>query len=188
MSPRPSLSTLSVSLAAAVALLTAAPAAGQTAGAPSQTAVASADAFARAAAENGLAELMLSYVALQKAREGPVEGFAWTMIEHHGSAVGDLAQTLGGAPGVLPGGLPMQPSAEQVREIERLRGLDGEAFDRAYVAHQVEAHREAVAVYEAGSRVADDAVARYAATTLPVLRAHLEIAQMMRARVEEAGR
>ena len=182
------LPTLLVSLSAA-ALLTAAPATGQTADAPSRTDAPSADAFAQAATESGLAQLMLSYVALQKAREGAVEDFAWTMIEHHGSAIGDLAQTLGGSPGVLPAGLPMQPSAEQAAEIERLRGLSGGAFDRAYVEHQVEAHREAVALHEAGAQVADPDVARYAATTLPVLRAHLEIAEMMRTRVQDgAGR
>ena len=112
----------------AVALIAASPALGQTAPEPrasTQAADLSADAFARAAAESGLAQLMMSYVALQEAREGPAEDFAWTMIEHHGSALGDLAQTLGNAPGVLPGGLPMEPSAEQAREIERLRALGG---------------------------------------------------------------
>ena len=184
---------LLLSLSAA-ALFAAAPALAQTAGmaepgTPSQTADLSAEAFARAATENGLAELMLSYVALQKAREGAVEDFSWTMIEHHGSAIGGLAEALSGQPSVLPAGLPMGPSAEQVQEIERLRGLAGDAFDQAYFEHQVEAHREVIALYEAGSRVADEGVARYAATTLPLLRAHLEIAQMKRAQVQEsAGR
>ena len=181
-----------VSLSVVAALFVSTPAVAQTAGmsdraATSQTADLSTEAFARGATESGLAQLMMSYLALQKAREGPVEDFAWTMIEHHGSSVGDLAQSLGGQQSLLPDGLPMGPSAEQVQAIERLRGLEGEAFDEAYFEHQLAAHREAIALYEAGSRVADEGVARYAATTLPLLRAHLEIAQMKRTRVQDGA-
>ena len=180
-------------LSLSVALFASAPVLAQTPGmsdrgATSQTADLTTEAFARAATESGLAELMTSYLALQKAREGAVEDFAWTMIEHHGSSIGDLAQSLGGQQTLLPAGLPMGPNAEQVREIERLRGLTGEAFDEAYLEHEVQAHRETIALYEAGSRVDDEGVARYAATSLPVLRAHLEIAQMKQARMQEMAR
>ena len=180
-------------LSLSVALFASAPVLAQTAGTPdramtSPAADLSTEAFARAATESGLAELMMSYLALQKAREGAVEDFAWTMIEHHGSSIGDLAQSLGGQQTLLPAGLPMGPNAEQVREIERLRGLTGEAFDEAYLEHEVQAHRKAIALYEAGSRVDDEGVARYAATSLPVLRAHLEIAQMKQARMQEMAR
>lgn len=174
-----------VSLSLAVALFAAAPAAGQTMGTADHGDHAgdlSTDAFARAAAESGLAQLMASYLALQEATgEGPAEDFAWTMINHHGSAIGDLAQSLSDGSDALP----MEPSAEQVQEVERLGRLEGEAFDQAYFDHQVEAHRAAVALYEAGSRVDDEAVAQYAMTTLPVLRAHLEIAEMKRAKVRD---
>ena len=184
---------LLASLSVVAALFASAPATAQTTGmsqngATSPTADLSAEAFARDATESGLAQLMLSYLALQKAREGSVEDFAWTMIGHHGSSVGDLAQSLGGQQTLLPAGLPTGPSDEQVQDIERLRGLSGEAFDEAYFEHQLEVHREAIALYEAGSRVDDEGVAQYAATTLPILRAHLEIAQMKQARIEEMER
>ena len=178
--PRPTAKPL-VLLLAAVALFASAPATGQTADL-------SAEDFAQSATESGLTQLMLSYLALQKAREGPVEDFAWTMIEHHGSSIGGLAQSLGGQQSLLPAGLPMGPSAEQARTIERLRSLDGEAFDEAYFEHQLEAHREAIALYEAGSQVDAEGVAQYAATTLPILQAHLEIAQMKQTEVAEAMR
>lgn len=135
------------------------------------------DAFARAAAENSLSEMLMSSLALQKSNDDRVRDYAWTMIDHHARATGDLAEALPEAAAVLP----TEPSSEQQATIRRMQGMTGAQFDQAYLSGQVESHRRAVALFEGGSRLADPKVSDYARSTLPVLRAHLEIAQQKQA-------
>lgn len=63
--------------------------------------------------------------------------------------------------------------------LERLKGAE---FDRAYMQHMVQAHREAVQLFDRGSRDATDPqVKAFASSTLPTLRGHLESAQSLAA-------
>jgi len=139
------------------------------------------DEFAQAAAQDNLAEVQMSALALQKTNDRRVEEFAWTMLDHHGRAMGDLAEALGEGAALLPS----EPSAEQTATLEQMRSLEGTEFDEAYLAHQLEAHQAAIAVYEGGEQVSDERVATYARSTLPTLRAHLEIAQIWQAQPPE---
>lgn len=133
------------------------------------------DAFARQAAQNSLTEVLLSAMALQKSDDKRVDDHAWTMLDHHSRAMGDLADALSAEAAPLPA----EPNAEQTATLERMRGLDGAEFDTAYFTHQVEAHGAAIRLFEqAGDLSGDDErIADYARVTLPVLEAHLEIAQ-----------
>lgn len=131
------------------------------------------DAFAQQAARNSLSEVLLSAMALQKSNDKRVDDHAWTMLDHHSRAMGDLADALSAEAGPLPS----EPSAEQTAVLERMRGLDGTAFDDAYFAHQLEAHGEAIRLFEQAGALDDEEVANYARVTLPVLEAHRAIAQ-----------
>jgi putative membrane protein len=134
----------------------------------------SVDSFAQAAAQSSLSEVLMSAMALQKTNDKRVEENAWTMLDHHARAMGDLAEALG--PDAAS--LPTEPSAEQTAMLEEMKGMDGEAFDQAYFKHQVEAHTKGVSVFEQGQTLSDEKVAAYARTTLPILKAHLEIVQI----------
>lgn len=131
------------------------------------------DGFARAAAENNLSEIMLATMALQKTSDKRVQDDAWTMLDHHSRALGDLAEALNDGAAALP----TEPRAEQKAMLQRMRGLNGSQFDQAYFTHQLEAHQRAVSLFEQGQQLADQKLAQYARTTLPVLRAHREITQ-----------
>lgn len=131
------------------------------------------DALARSAAESNLGEVLMSAMALQKTSDKRVQGNAWTMLDHHSRALGDLAEVL--SDGAAP--LPTEPGAEQKQMLERLRSLQGTQFDQAYLAHQVEAHQRSVSLCEQASQLPAEKVANYARITLPVLRAHAEIVQ-----------
>ena len=161
------------SFAALAALLAAVPAT-VPARQAQQAAAASVDDFVRVAAQNSLAEVALSAMALQKTQNRRVQVYAWMMLEHHARGLGALAEALG--PDAAP--LPTQPSAEQTATLQRMRGLNGAQFDQAYLAHELQAHERAIRVFEQGSRVSDRKVAQYASTTLPILRAHHEIARI----------
>lgn len=163
-----------LSFAVTAALLASMPATAS--GQPRQQAAASADVdtFARAAAQNSLTEVLLASMALQKTSDRRVREYAWTMLDHHARAMGDLAEALSAGAAALP----TEPSAEQSAALERLRGMSGAQFDQAYLAHETSAHQRAVIVFEQGSRVSDRQVAQYASTTLPILRAHREIVEI----------
>ncbi len=131
------------------------------------------DAFARAAAENNLSQVLLSSMALQKTNDKRVQDNAWTMLDHHSRAMGELAEALSeGA-----ASLPTEPSNEQKANLQRMRDLSGAQFDQAYFAYQIEAHQRAINLFERAGQVSDRKVAQYARVTLPVLRAHREVAQ-----------
>jgi len=132
------------------------------------------DEFASTAAQNNLTEVLLSTMALQKTTDKRVQDYAWTMLDHHARATGDLAEAL--SPGAAA--LPTEPNAEQQATVQRMGQMNGTQFDQAFFDYQLQAHQRAVSLFEQGGRLSDEAVARYARATLPVLRAHLEITQL----------
>jgi hypothetical protein len=74
--------------------------------------------------------------------------------------------------------VPVTPGQNQMQAIERLQGLSGEEFDKAYFEHQAEAHQKAVSLFEKGAESAQsEELQRFAEMKLPLLRAHLEIAK-----------
>ena len=130
--------------------------------------------FATNAAQNGVAEIVLSSLALQKSDNQRIIDFSAMMIDHHSSAMIDLMKALNEGEMTVP----IMPGAEQMQAIERLRGLSGEQFEQAYFQHQVEAHQKAVSVFEQGAEAArSEDLARFAEMKLPLLRAHLELAE-----------
>ncbi len=141
------------------------------------------DTFAQQAAQNSLSEVLLSAMALQKSDDKRVDDHAWTMLDHHSRALGDLADALdrNAAP------LPSEPSDEQVAELERMRGLDGTAFDQAYFAHQIDAHGKAIQLFTQAGDLSDEMVANYARVTLPILQAHQDITQYRQEQPPQPG-
>ena len=131
------------------------------------------DEFAQAAAQNSLSEVLLSTMALQKSNDKRVDDQAWTMLDHHSRAMGDLADAL--SPDAAA--LPSEPSAEQKAVLQRMQGLQGTEFDQAYFQHQMEAHEKAIEVFEQAGNLDDQSVANYARVTLPILQAHQSITE-----------
>jgi putative membrane protein len=130
--------------------------------------------FMRQAAQAGLFEVRKSELALTRSHNRQVRQFAAQMIRDHTKANQELKQ-LAARKGVR---LPHRPNAHQRRIIRRLARLDGKQFDCAYMAVQVRAHLQAIAIFRREVRHGHDpAVKAYAARTLPVLRMHLRMAR-----------
>src|SRR5438105_3300626 len=67
---------------------------------------------------------------------------------------------------------------------DRLSGLSGADFDRAYMSEMVRDHTEDVALFEREAQSASDAdVKAYAARSLPTLREHLALARQVNSEV-----
>jgi putative membrane protein len=130
--------------------------------------------FMRQAAQAGLFEVTKSQLALDRSDNRHVRQFAAQMIRDHTKANQELKQ-LAASKGVR---LPRRPNAHQRMIIRRLARLSGTHFDCAYMAVQVRAHLQAIAIFRREVRQGrDPAVQAYAASTLPVLRMHLRMAR-----------
>lgn len=80
-------------------------------------------------------------------------------------------------------------SASAQRTMERLQGLSGADFDRAFVQQMVSDHKRAVADFQrAAARASDSDVRRFAQQTLPGLQEHLQQARTLGARLASRSR
>jgi putative membrane protein len=92
--------------------------------------------FAKSAAAGGLAEVQGGQLALKNAQSDQVKQFAQKMIDDHTKANDDLKQVA--EKNNLT--LPTEPTAKDQAEMKKLEGLQGAAFDKAYMAHMVKDH------------------------------------------------
>lgn len=130
--------------------------------------------FARKAAAAGMDEIAAGKIAQQRATNDQVRQFAQRMVEDHGKA-GEELRRVASAQGIT---LPekLDKSAEQ--DIDKLTKLNGSAFDKAYMKHNVGAHKKAVKDFgKEASAGKDEALKRFAAQTLPTLKEHERLAE-----------
>jgi putative membrane protein len=142
-------------------------------------------AFLKQAAQNGLAEVEGSKLALTKAQNTQVKAFAQQMVDDHGKANEEL-KTLASAKGVE---LPAEPSVAQKAKMKSLHTADGADFDRRYAdTLGVAAHEDTVKLFQkASTGAADPQVKAFATKTLPTLQHHLQMAKDMKAATSKEG-
>jgi putative membrane protein len=141
--------------------------------------------FMKKAAEGGLAEVEGSKLAVDKAVNTQVKGFAQQMVDDHGKA-NEALKALAARKGVE---LPTEPSMAQRASLHVLHSADGAAFDRRYAdALGVDAHRDTVRLFQkAATSAADPDVKAFAGKLLPTLQHHLEMATEMKRVTEKEG-
>src|SRR5207245_801947 len=122
------------------------------------------------AATGGTAEVELGRVATQRAVRPSVRSFAERMVADDGRANAELA-ALARRKGLdVPTAL--EPSQQAMRD--RLSGLSGPDFDRAYMSEIVRDHTEDIALFERTADISSDQDLKALATGwLPMLRDHL---------------
>jgi len=133
-----------------------------------------AQGFATRAAQGGMAEVELGRLASQKAQNAEVKKFAQMMVQDHTNANTEL-KSLAGKKNIT---LPTALDAEHKAVMDKLQGLTGAEFDKAYMDAMVEDHEKTVDLFQAQADDGDDAdVKAFAAKTLPKIRQHLEMAE-----------
>ena len=131
--------------------------------------------YADRAARNGMTEIALGALAVQKSDDYRAEHFGEMMVQHHAPAALELSRLAQANPDLI---LPVLPSAEQLAEIERLSGLEGDEFEDAYFAYQVMAHEKALKLFKEGAENARTAKLReFFEVMVPLMEAHLEMAR-----------
>lgn len=130
--------------------------------------------FAKKAALGGMAEVELGKLAAEKATDPAVKQFAQRMVDDHSKANDQLKAVAQSANITLPTG--MDPKDEALRD--KLSGMSGAAFDRAYMRHMLEDHNKDVKEFQhEASAGKNDALKQFAAQTLPTLQEHQKMAR-----------
>src|SRR2546423_4317974 len=173
---------------AALAFMEAAAAQGASAPQPgaSAGAVARGDSrFLHDAAQGGMAEVRASRMAVDKAVNTQVKGYAQQMVDDHAKA-DEALKALAAKKGVT---LPAEPSLAQKAKLELLSSSDGASFDRRYASTWgVSAHRDTVRLFQkAATSAADPDIKAYAAKTLPTLQHHLQMAGELKVVASKEG-
>ena len=96
------------------------------------------DEYVKLTLEGGLFAMKSSELALEKGVEGAVKTFAELEIGEQDAVKAVLTSTGVAAPTELDG--------EEVELMERLRGLEGDEFAKAYLDGQVKGHEELLAI------------------------------------------
>jgi putative membrane protein len=136
--------------------------------------------FVTKAAQGDRAEVDLANLALQKSNNSDVKEFAQRMVDDHSKNqqdVDNLASKLSLT-------APSDVSAEQRQEKDRLQGLSGDQFDRAYARLMLQDHRKDVNEFKREKQMARNSdLKQYVNQTLPVLEQHLLLAEQLNSKV-----
>jgi putative membrane protein len=124
--------------------------------------------FARMAASGDMFEIESSKLALSKAEDPQIKQFAQKLIDDHMASSKKLMSVADQKP-------PAMLDRKHAVMLEKLKAASGKAFTQAFVSMQVQAHKEAIDLFERYSKQGDDAKLKaFATQTLPTLRAHLQ--------------
>jgi putative membrane protein len=127
--------------------------------------------FLRAAMRISRTDQALSRLALRQATRPQVRDFARRLAADH-ARIGRDVRRYAGQRRLVLAKRPDDPVPA------RSRALKGAAFDRDYMARMYRDTREAIVLFQKEAREgADMELKAYASATLPVLRAHLKLAQ-----------
>lgn len=127
--------------------------------------------FVKAAGASDLFEIRSAKVALQKAKDAKVRDFAQMMITDHTKTT-DAVKAAAKKAGLNPA--PPQLTADQQQKLDQLQPLTGQAFDQAYVAQQMPAHQQALAMLQNYAQNGDQPALKQAAQqAIPIVQKHI---------------
>jgi len=133
--------------------------------------------FVHDAALGGMTEVELGKAADKNAVSPQVKTFGKHMVDDHSKANDELA-ALAKSKGV---DAPASLDAEHKKAVDKLSGMSGAAFDKAFMTQMVTDHKKTVALFEkAASGSKDPDIKAFASKTLPTLKEHLKMAEETR--------
>lgn len=132
--------------------------------------------FVTEVAVSDMFEIESSKLAVEKGDEA-VKAFANQMITAHTKTSAELKAAVASDPKTpLPAALDKSHQAK----LDKLKSLSGVDFIKQYRSDQVSAHKDAVSLFQRYAKGGDsETLKSWAATTLPDLQHHLEMAQAM---------
>jgi putative membrane protein len=132
--------------------------------------------FMQLAAESDMLEIQTGNMATQKGTMADIKAFGQMLVTDHTKSSNEM-KTLAGKKSVT---LPTSMSADKMQKVTALQNQTGAAFDKQFAQLQVDAHNEAISLYEEADKDISDAdVQAFIDKTLPVLRTHLTEAKRL---------
>ena len=125
--------------------------------------------FMKEAAQDGMAQIHLAYLALQNAQNEQVKAYAREVLSAYSKAQRGLFYIANQQFVVLPNTL----DAKNLSTFDALSQLHGAAFDKAYMETMLNAEQAATSKYQQQATKGDD----WASHTLPTLESNLKQAQ-----------
>ncbi|MEO0062060.1 MAG: hypothetical protein RLZZ08_620 [Pseudomonadota bacterium] len=134
-------------------------------------------ALVDAAASSDMYEMQAAEMASQNGKSQAVKDFAAMMMKDHATSTAALKDAAAKAQPMLTMPAMMTPAHQAMLDELRTAGAD---FDTVYARQQVTAHEQALALLRgyAGTGT-DDPLAKFAATTAPVVDGHLTKARAL---------
>lgn len=132
--------------------------------------------FVRKASGGNLTEIALGKLAANQASSDDVKKYAARMVADHTQANEKLGK-LAGSKGIQ---IATAPDVAQQQDIDRVKDLDGAAFDRAYSDLMVRSHKLTTGLCDLEASKGEDVEIRaFARDMLPVLREHEKLADSL---------
>ena len=132
--------------------------------------------FIELAASQGLAEVKMARLALDKAESAEVRQFAQQMVQDHTKANDKLKSIAERYR--MP--VPTTMDSEDQKTYEKLAMMSGKDFDKAYAKIQKKGHDKVISEFEKASNELDNPSLReFAHTTLPTIKEHDEHAKTL---------
>ncbi|HWR54217.1 MAG TPA: DUF4142 domain-containing protein [Bryobacteraceae bacterium] len=128
--------------------------------------------FLTKAAQGSMAEVEMGKLAQERGSSEHVKELGKQLAEDHQKSL-DQIRTIAQSKGI---DLPQEVSKKDKAEHDRLSGLSGDAFDRAFLKAAQQDHRKDIAEYKRqAERSKDPEIQQYAQSTLPVLERHQQM-------------
>jgi putative membrane protein len=140
--------------------------------------------FVKAAAQDGMTEVELGKLAMDKSSNAAVKRFAQKMVQDHGAANAELSGIAKRKSLQVPAGL----DEEHQGMVKKLSAKSGAAFDADYAKHMAMDHTKAVALFQSEAKSNDSELADFAKKTLPTLQEHKRMADGLSASVAPTAR
>ena len=143
-----------------------------------QTRTPSTEEFVKKVAISDMMEIQSSQLALSRQPDADTKTFAEQMVKDHEETSRQLKTLVNS--GKVTGPLPTSLDTDHQSKFDELKSKSGKEFDRAYDQMQLQAHEEAVALFEQYSQAGDNPdLKAWAGRTLPRLKEHLAMAKKL---------
>jgi putative membrane protein len=138
--------------------------------------------FVEKAAIGDMFEIQSSKLALDKSDAKELDDFARHIVDDHTKSSEKLKSIVGNVQGLQ---IPQQLDSKHRDMLGQLQNASGQQFHQLYRKQQIDAHQEAVQLFETYSKKGQNKeLQEFASSTLPTLKEHLEKAQGLPERMQ----
>ncbi|MCT8266947.1 DUF4142 domain-containing protein [Afifella sp. JA880] len=134
--------------------------------------------FVKMAVVSNMFEIQSSQLAMKQSDNEDIQQFATRMVADHTKAGNQLKEALQNVDGDVQ--VPTELDQKHQQMMQKLQGASGNSFDQTYRQMQVQAHEQAVQLFQYYSENGEDGpVKEFASKTLPTLKEHRQMLSEM---------